>query len=368
MQQIELLTIELLIVIVAAVLMDIILGELPSRLHPVVWIGKSIEKLKSLFLSTSKTKNRFSGLIMTLLIIIMFTVLFSIIQYISSFNYIFYLLVASIILSTTFAIRSLVNFVHDVYVNINEDLEKGRKSVSFLVSRETSNLSSENVVSAAIETLTENITDSVVSPIFYIFIFGFMGNILLYLIHPSVTINPFLINNISFQDPLLNFLSASGIGYSWYQFPIILAVLAGVSYRVVNTLDAMIGYKNPENIDIGWFPARLDDILNYIPARITGFLVVLASIFGGFDYRSSWKVMLSDARSTPSPNSGYSMAAAAGSLGIQLIKPEVYKLGYPKNELKPEMIKRAIKLTIITVTLYILIIILILFFTFLFFN
>jgi len=368
MQQIELLTIELLIVIVAAVLVDLILGELPSRLHPVVWIGKSIEKLKGLFLTTSKTKNRLSGLIMTMLIIIMFTALFSIILYISSFNYIFYLLVASTILSTTFAIKSLVNFVNNVYVNINEDLEKGRKSVSLLVSRNTSNLSSENVVSAAIETLTENITDSVVSPLFYIFIFGFIGNILLYLIPPSVTINPLLINHTSFQGPLSNFLSVSGISYSWYQFPIILAVFAGVSYRVVNTLDAMIGYKNPENIDIGWFPARLDDILNYIPARLTGFVMVLASIFAGFDYRSSWEVMLSDARSTPSPNSGYSMAAAAGSLGIQLIKPGVYRLGYPKNELKPGMIKKAIKLTIITITLFLFILIIILIFTFLFFH
>jgi adenosylcobinamide-phosphate synthase len=368
MQQIELLIIELLLVIVLAVLIDLILGEFPSRLHPVVWIGKSIEKLKSLFLSTSKTKNQLSGFIMTMLIIIMFTALFCIILYISSFNPIFYLLMASIILSTTFAIRSLVNFVNGVYMDINEDLEKGRKSVSFLVSRNTSHLSSENVISAAIETLTENITDSVISPLFYIFLFGFLGTFLLHLFPPSVTINPILINNTSFQSQFSNILSASGIGYSWYQFPIILAVIAGVSYRVVNTLDAMVGYKNSENIDIGCFPARLDDILNYIPARLTGFLVVLASIFGGFDYKSSWKVMLSDARSTPSPNSGYSMAAAAGSLGIQLIKPGVYKLGYPKNELKPEMIKKAIKLAIITVTLYLLIIILILIFAFLFFH
>ena len=367
MQQIELFIIELLIIIVTAVLIDLTLGELPSWLHPVVWIGKSIEKIKSLFLSTSKTKNRLSGLIMTMLIIIIFTALFFFILFISSFNYIIYLLVASIILSTTFAIRSLLNFVNDVYVNINEDLEKGRKTVSFLVSRETSNLSSDNVVSAAIETLTENITDSVVSPLFYIFIFGFLGTALLYLINPSLTHNPILINYPSFQGQLSNLLHVGGISYSGYQFPIILAVFAGVSYRIVNTLDAMVGYKNPENIDIGWFPARLDDILNYIPARITGFLVVLASIFAGFDYKSSWKVMLSDARSTPSPNSGYPMAAAAGSLGIQLIKPGVYKLGNPKNELKPEMIKKAIKLTIITVTLFLMIIILILIFTFLFF-
>jgi len=135
----------------------------------------------------------------------------------------------------------------------------------------------------------------------------------------------------------------------------------------VNTLDAMVGYKDPENIDIGWFPARLDDILNYIPARITGFLVVLASCFLFLDYKSSWQVMLKDARNTPSPNSGYPMAAAAGALDIRLMKPGVYVLGYSKNILKPEMIKEAIKLTIITVTLFLIIIISIQIFTFLLF-
>lgn len=348
--------IELLIVLLTAILIDLILGELPSWIHPVVWIGRSIEKIKGLFISKSRTKNQLSGFIMTIIIIFAFSTLFSLILYISSFNHIFYLLIASIILSTTFAIKSLIKFVYNVYVSVTENLEKGRTAVSFLVSRDTSKLSSENVVSAAIETLTENITDSVIAPLFYIFLFGFLGTTALYLT------NPFLLNSFSTAG------GGSGIGYSWYQFPIIIGVLTGVSYRVVNTLDAMVGYRDPENIDIGWFPARLDDLLNYIPARITGFLVVLASLFMGLDYKCSWQVMSNDARNTPSPNSGYPMAAAAGALGIQLIKPGVYKLGHPKHELKPEMIKKAINLTIITVILFLILIILILIFTFLLFQ
>nr|WP_319373686.1 cobalamin biosynthesis protein [uncultured Methanobacterium sp.] len=353
--------IELLLVIVAAILIDLTIGELPVSIHPVVWIGRSIEKFKDLLStnskisSNSKTKNRFSGFLMTLFIIMVFDALFFFILYISSFNYIFYLLIASIILSTTFAIRSLIKQVYTVYLSISEDLEKGRTSVSFLVSRNTSNLSSENVVSAAIETLTENITDSVISPLFYIFFFGVLGTISIYLYNPS------------WLNSLPTVWGMSGLAYSGYQFPIIICVLAGVTYRVVNTLDAMVGYKDPENIDIGWFPARLDDILNYIPARITGFLVVLASCFLFLDYKSSWQVMLKDARNTPSPNSGYPMAAAAGALGIRLTKPGVYILGCPKNILKPEMIKKAIKLTITTVILFIIIIILIQIFTFLLF-
>lgn len=347
--------VELFIVILIAILIDLILGELPSLIHPVVWIGRSIEKIKSLFLSTSKTKNRLSGFIMTLVLIIGFNTFFFIILYISSFNYIFYLIIASIIISTTFAIKSLLKFVYDVYLNINEDLEKGRTSVSFLVSRDTSSLSSENVVSAAIETLTENITDSVISPLFYIFLFGFLGTIFLNLI------------NLSLFNSFLTVGTISGIKYSWYQLPIMISVFVGVSYRVVNTLDAMIGYKDPENIDIGWFPARLDDVLNYIPARITGFLVVLAALFMGLNYKCSWQVMLNDSHNTPSPNSGYPMAAAAGALDIQLIKPGVYKLGHPKNVLNPEMIKKAINLTIITISIFLIIIFLIQFFSFLLF-
>ncbi|MBI5460094.1 cobalamin biosynthesis protein [Methanobacterium sp.] len=360
--------IELLIVIVVAILIDLIFGELPSSIHPVVWMGKSIEKSKNLLYGDSKNKNRLSGFLMTAIILIAFNILFLLILHLSSFLcicllhtssfnyilfYILFLLIASIILSTTFAIRSLLNLVYNVYLSINEDLEKGRRSVSFLVSRDTSNLSPDDVVSASIETLTENITDSVVSPLFYIFLFGSLGTILFYL------------NTLSYLNSFSISWGMDWIGSSGYHFPIILGVLAGVSYRVVNTLDAMVGYKDPQNIDIGWFPAKLDDILNYIPARITGFLVFLSAILMKLDYKCAWQVMLNDARNTPSPNSGYPMASAAGALGVQLVKPGVYKLGYPKNGLKPEMIKKAIKLTITTITIFLIIIILIPIFTFL---
>ncbi|MDY9924075.1 cobalamin biosynthesis protein [Methanobacterium sp.] len=354
--------IELLIVIVVAILIDLIFGELPSSIHPVVWMGKSIEKSKNLLYGDSKNKNRLSGFLMTAIILIAFNILFLLFLHLSSFLcicllhtssfnyilfYILFLLIASIILSTTFAIRSLLNLVYNVYLSINEDLENGRRSVSFLVSRDTSNLSPDDVVSASIETLTENITDSVVSPLFYIFIFGSLGTILFYL------------NTLSYLNSFSISWGMDWIGSSGYHFPIILGVLAGVSYRVVNTLDAMVGYKDPQNIDIGWFPAKLDDILNYIPARITGFLVFLSAILMKLDYKCAWQVMLNDARNTPSPNSGYPMASAAGALGVQLVKPGVYKLGYPKNGLKPEMIKKAIKLTITTITIFLIIIILI---------
>lgn len=339
--------IELLVVIFAAVLIDSTLGELPASIHPVVWIGKSIEKIKNLLISNEMGKNRLYGFFMTLFILFVFNIFFALILYISSINHILYFVVASIILSTTFAIKFLVKSVFDVYSAIFNDLDKGRIVVSYLVSRDTSELSSEGVVSAAIETLTENITDSVISPLFYVFLVGTLGAVLIGTKGESVFY------------PVLQVMGMIGMGYPALKFPILVGVLAGVSYRVVNTLDAMVGYKDPQNVYIGWFPARLDDVLNYIPARITGFLIVIAALFMGLDYRSSWQVMLTDARKTPSPNSGYPMAAAAGALGVQLIKPKVYKLGHPEYELTPEMIKKAIKLTIITLILFLTIIILI---------
>jgi adenosylcobinamide-phosphate synthase len=171
------------------------------------------------------------------------------------------------------------------------------------VSRDTSKLSYENIISAVIETLTENITDSVVSPLFYTLILGIPG---------------------------------------------------GIGYRVVNTLDAMIGYKNLENINIGWFPAKFDDILNYLPARITGLLIVISALLLKLDWKNSFKIMIRDAKKTPSPNSGYPMAATAGALGIQLNKPGFYKLGDHLNELKLETITATILLTKISIILYLI--------------
>ncbi|CDG66105.1 MAG: adenosylcobinamide-phosphate synthase [Methanobacterium sp.] len=335
--------IELLIVIFISVLIDLTVGELPSSIHPVVWMGKGIYKIKTFLIKTNRNKNRLNGFIMAAILIFNFNLIFLIILTLSSINPILYLAVASILLSTNFAIKSLINSVDPVYQNLNKDLEKSRESISLLVSRNTSQLSEKEIVSATIETLTENITDSIVSPLFYIFLFGYLGicGLTWFNIHPATW----------WPESL----------FTGYQLPVLLAVLGGVSYRVVNTLDAMVGYKDNNNLNIGWFSARFDDLLNYIPARITGVLVVLSALILGQDYKCAWKIMQSDARNTPSPNSGYPMAAAAGALGVQLIKPGVYTLGYSKNELKLESIKEAINLTKIVTVFFIMLILLLTF-------
>lgn len=289
-------------IIIIAVVIDLLIGELPLKIHPVVLMGKCIDMFKHLKNEHPTFNTKLSGAIFTLTLVLMFSGIFILLLYVFSFNSLLLILVSAILLSTTFSINLLLSSAANVKSDLNLDIVKARKSLSYLVSRDISQLSHENIVSAVIETLTENITDSIVSPLFYTFIFGVVG---------------------------------------------------GVAYRVVNTLDAMVGYKNPENIKIGWFPAKFDDFLNYIPARITGIFVTLAALLLGLDWRNAYRIMRRDARKTPSPNSGYSMAAAAGALGIKLEKIGSYELGDELNPLIPEKIGEAIVLTKLTTALFI---------------
>lgn len=289
---------ELLFIILLAIILDLLWGEPPSSVHPVVLMGKIIQFLKP-HLSTHQNKS--SGIILTFILLALFAIPAYFILQLAQFNVFFYILLSGIILFTTFAIKGLLNSAYLVKNDLDTDLLKARQSVSYLVSRDTSNLSQDELVSATIESLTENITDSVVSPLFYTFIFG---------------------------------------------------VLGGLVYRVINTLDAMVGYKNPENINIGWFPARMDDLANYLPARITGLLIVVSAAFMGLNWRKAYGTMIKDARNTPSPNSGYPMAATAGALEIQLEKKGYYTLGESHNSLNTEMIEQAILLSQVTIIFF----------------
>ena len=290
----------ILLIIIIALIIDLLFGEFPAKIHPVVWMGKLIDILKGYLINY---RSEISGIILTFLLLITFTLATYVLISLSALNYILYILVSSIILTTTFAIKALISSAEGIKKDLEHDIGTARKSMSYLVSRDTINLSSEEIVSATVETLTENITDSVTAPLFYTFLFGVPG---------------------------------------------------AVAYRVVNTLDAMVGYKKPETIKIGWFPAKLDDILNYLPARITGILVVIAAVFLHLDWKNSYKIMIRDARKPDSPNSGYSMAATAGALGIKLKKIGYYEIGDDINPLNADKISDAILLTKVTIILFLI--------------
>ncbi len=296
-----------ILIIVIAVVIDTLIGEVPDKLHPVIYMGKVISKLKNYL-----PKTKFSGLLIILITNYVFVIITIIILLFAIFinNYL-YLIIAAIILSTTFSINFLIKSVRDIQKELREDINKARKSMSYLVSRNTEELTESRITSAAIETLTENITDSIIAPLFYTSIFGLI-------------------------------------------FGMPIAITIAVIYRVSNTMDAMLGYKTKELIDIGRYPALLDDILNYIPARISGYYVVIASFLLKYDYIQSYKIMKEFARKTPSPNSGYPIAATAGALNITLIKEGVYQLGRGEEELNSDKISEAIQITKLTSILFIL--------------
>lgn len=309
-------------IIIFSVIIDVIFGEVPNVIHPVILMGNFIDKLKNYLPNT-----KISGILTVITSIFTFSVITLLLLLICAYiNQWLFFIFASLLLSTTFSINFLIESVKNIQTDLKEDINKARKSMSYLVSRNTTELTESKITSAAIETLSENITDSIISPLFY----------------------------VSFLTIIFSILIG---GY----YSIIFGIIGAVIYRVSNTMDAMLGYKTKDLIDIGCYPAKLDDILNYIPARITGYYVIFSSFILKYDYKQSYDVMKKYALKTPSPNSGYSMAATAGALNVVLVKEGVYELGYGTDELTKEKISEAINLTKVSSLLFILTILIIYF-------
>lgn len=292
---------------------DVILGELPGKVHPVVIMGSIINFFKNKFINI---RNRLSGVLTVLCAGIVSSILLFVIYFIFKINIVLLFIVFTILLSSTYSVNMLLQTAIDVKDDLNEDINKARRSVSYLVSRDTDELTESFIVSAVIESLTENITDSYVAPILYFFIFA-----LIILICP-------IENHLYFL------------------------LLVPMLYRLSNTMDAMLGYKSDELIHIGFFPAKIDDILNYIPSRIAGLFVVISAFILGLDGKNSFNVMMRDARKCPSPNSGYTMASTAGALNIQLIKKDTYILGDNNKEIVADDISKAVNLSKLSIVLF----------------
>lgn len=302
----------ILLTLVLSLLVDLIYGELPTKIHPVVIIGKFISFFKNIFI---KYKNRLSGFFTTLFTVICCCILLVIIMLVCSINDNLFFVVFSLFLSSTFSINMLISTAKNIENDLRYDINKARQSVSYLVSRDTDELTESFIVSATIESMTENITDSYIAPIFYFT----LGSII------------FIVFNIN---------------------DFIILLLIPFIYRISNTLDAMLGYTTDELINIGFFPAKLDDILNYIPSRISGMFVVFSAYLLRYNGKNAYEIMKRDARKCPSPNSGYTMASTAGALDIQLVKKDTYILGDNTYEINVLDISKAIKLTSLTIALF----------------
>jgi len=303
--------------LIFSLIVDTIIGELPSKIHPVVIMGSIITFFKKYLI---KIKSKISGLLLiltTTCIICFILYLFNLLYY---FNDIIYYIIFILLLSSTYSIKMLLETATNVEDDLNDGIDKARKSVSYLVSRNTDELTESFIVSATIESLTENITDSFVAPVFYYFIVCLI--------------------TLSFNTNFIYLL------------------LIPMLYRLYNTLDAMVGYETDELKNIGYFPAKLDDLLNYIPSRIAGIYVVLSAYLLKLDGKNAFKIMMRDARNCPSPNSGFTMASTAGALNIQLNKKDTYILGDSNKDIVSSDISKAVKLSKLSIILFTLTVIL----------
>lgn len=258
--------------ILVGFIMDLIIGDPHWMYHPVRLIGKLITFLEDMLRKTfPKTKDgeRKSGFVLVVLVcgISVFTV-WGLMKLAYYLNFWCGFLLEVIMCYQLFAVRSLKDESMKVYKELaKQDLEASRKAVSMIVGRDTENLTIEGVTKATVETIAENTSDGTLAPMFYMFIGG----------------------------PVLG----------WF-------------YKAVNTMDSMVGYKNEKYLNFGRYAAKFDDVMNFIPARLCGWLMILASMFLKMDWKNAKKIFVRDRFNHASPNSAQTEAVMAGALRIQL--------------------------------------------------
>ncbi len=282
------------VVLLLAIALDLLLGEPPTFAHPVVWMGNIVALLERL----APPRCAWLQFLYGILIVLIGTALFGglayyIVAYLAESNLLGYILIGVFLLKGCFSVRALHTAATRIRLLLEEgEIEEARFHLRDLVSRDTASLDQPLIAAAAVESVAENITDSLVAPLFYFFLLGVPGALV---------------------------------------------------YRMVNTFDSMIGYRGKYEY-LGKFAARLDDLLNFIPARLTALIIVLAAAITGNDAKGAWRIMARDHRKTASPNAGWAMGARPGALGVQLEKLGHYRLGDPQRPVASQTIADALRL------------------------
>jgi adenosylcobinamide-phosphate synthase len=295
------------LILLIALLIDTLLGEVPDKIHPTVWMGNVIRFLKPRIRNQNPTIEKVNGVLLALFVMAIFAVAaFLIVFWVRQwFGWLPYIVVSAVLLKMTFAARCMSDYTKPIARAVEKDnVAEAKRLLPYIVRRDPSTLSEEHVISAAVESIAESTTDGVTSPFFYFALFGVAG---------------------------------------------------AFAYRVVNTLDSMVGYKDKMNVNIGWFSANLDTILNYIPTRLTGLLMVLSAALLSENWRGSLKILQRDRRNMTSVNAGWTIGAMAGALSVQLEKPGYYKLG-DGGKLTPNHIGRALEVMYLTIVLFVIIV------------
>lgn len=303
------------ILLLAAYVLDRLIGDPRSLPHPVVLMGKAISALERAirrFVRNPRSLKR-AGVLLPLLIAGSSWLITAVLLWLLAQISLWLALAAEAwLISTTIASRGLKDAGMAVYAELKKgDLPAARQALGMIVGRDTTQLDSPEIVRGTVETVAENIVDAIISPLLYALLGG--------------------------------------------------APLA-MAYRAVNTLDSMVGYKNDKYIHLGWASARLDDVANYIPARITALLLTLCAWLLRLDWRRCWQMVRRDARLHPSPNSGYPESAVAGALGIRLGGVNVYHgvasfrayMGEPLRSMEPDDIIITSRLMLLSSTIFVI--------------
>ena len=296
-----------IIAIGAGFALDRLLGDPPTWPHPVRLIGKQIDweenVLRESFPDASPKVEKALGAAMVADVITTSVVATaSILWFADKIHPAFATGVESFLCYQLLAAKSLRDESMKVQAALTDGtLPEAREAVSMIVGRDTANLDAEEVACAAVETVAENTSDGVVAPLLYM-----------------------------------------GLG----------GAPAAMAYKAINTMDSMVGYKNEKYLNFGWAAAKLDDIANFVPARVSGALMCAAAQLTGLDAKGAWRVFKRDRRNHTSPNSAHTEAACAGALGVQLGGGHYYfgeyvakpTIGDDSRPIEVEDIKRANKL------------------------
>lgn len=298
-----------MISLIIGYILDLIIGDPHGLFHPIKLIGNMISTVEKKLRTRCKNKDeeRRAGTILWMLVVgTSFVVPYLILVLVSSINLILAIILESVMCYYILATKSLRDESMKVYKALKENnIVEARKYLSYIVGRDTENLNESSVAKGAVETVAENTSDGVIAPIIFILIGG---------------------------APL------------------------GFMYKAINTLDSMVGYKNEKYIDFGRFSAIADDVANYIPSRISAYLMIIASMIIGMDYKNAYKIYKRDRYNHLSPNSAQTESVCAGALNISLGGGNYYggvlvskpTIGDDDRYIETEDIKRANNLMYVT--------------------
>lgn len=297
-----------MLLLISSYILDLLFGDPEWLPHPVRGMGSLVGFLDSKLRSNSgKWRERIKGIIATFVVVGTSASLAYLFIRLSKRTHPYLADVAEIYLGyTCLSIKDLQVKAKEILQALRKNfLVEARQNLSKIVGRNTRDLPKDKIISATIESIAEGTNDGIIAPLFYLILGG----------------------------PVL-----------------------AIIYKAINTLDSMVGYKNERYIHFGWFSARLDDIANSIPSRISGFLISISSLISGKNFKDALWIMLRDGNKHPSPNSGISEAAMAGALGIKLGGPSTYEgrlcikpyIGEDKGSLQLSLIEDALTIAFIS--------------------